>query len=291
MKTALTACLICLLLSIGAAATQADPQPDDSSWRHSSIWDDGNAEFATYEITWQRYGKAYNGRAILVLVKEPWAPDLQVKADTPRADGFDVFKFNHLRDVPTGVYTYHQAATVFLRRDSGELLKISTSSVEACGVSTAQMRDQVLETHSYFDGQGDRTVSWPSGAWPWSGLPAVLRDFVTGEPASTLNVFAPLLSSRFPELRDQAWKVVRQRPHRLMVPAGEFEAVAIELQHEDVRMTFEFDSASPHTLLRYSDTLGSEYRLAKVERMAYWQKNKPGDEQWYPAHLRDGFVQ
>ena len=31
-------------------------------------------------------------RALLVLVKEPWAPDLDVKADTPRRDGFDVLK-------------------------------------------------------------------------------------------------------------------------------------------------------------------------------------------------------
>jgi len=291
VKTVWIVSLTCCLLMACTVSTFAEDAHGSRSWRQSAIWDDGNAEFATYEISWQRYDRAYNGRAIIVLVKEPWAPDLQVKADTPRPDGFEVFKFNHLRDVPTGVYTYHQAATVFLRRDSGELLKIAASSVEACGISTAQMRDQVLETHSYFDTQGDRTVSWPNGAWPWAGLPAVLRDFVVGEPASTFNVFGTLMTSRFPELTDKSWKLTRHEPKRLSVPAGDYEGVAIELQHEDVSMTFVFDSVSPHTLLQYKDSRDSEYRLAKVERMPYWRMSKPGDEQWYPLHLRDGFTQ
>src|SRR6185295_2292031 len=127
--------------SVSAAprvARTADPGADPS-WRHASLWDDGKAELCAYEVTWARYGHRFDGRALLILVKEPWAPDLDVKADTPRPDSFDVLKLNHVRDVPTGIYTYHQMASVFTRRDSGTLQKIAATSSEACGVSTAEM--------------------------------------------------------------------------------------------------------------------------------------------------------
>jgi hypothetical protein len=119
----------------------------------------------------------------------------------------------------------------------------------------------------------------------------VLRDFVTGEPATTLPVFGRLLTSRFPELHAAAWSVTRMAPQRLSVPAGKYTGIAIELQRDETRMTFVFDALSPHTLLAYDDTQGNAYRLAKVERMAYWRMSKPGDEAWYPAQLRDRFVQ
>ena len=73
-----------------AAAVAGSAAAD--GWRQEAIWDDGNAEFAAYEVTWARYAQTYPGRALLILVKEPWAPDLDVKADRPRSDGFDVLK-------------------------------------------------------------------------------------------------------------------------------------------------------------------------------------------------------
>ncbi|UCE03620.1 MAG: hypothetical protein JSW67_05395 [Candidatus Latescibacterota bacterium] len=88
-------------LAAFAAEAQGEPDP---AWRHDPIWDDGAAEFAAYEVTWRRYGTLYGGSALLLLVKEPWAPDLHVKADRPRRDGYDVLKLNHVRDVATGIY-------------------------------------------------------------------------------------------------------------------------------------------------------------------------------------------
>src|SRR3954447_22989974 len=152
----------------------------DAAWRRSPVWDDGRAEVCAYEVTWAHYGRRYDGRALLVLVKEPWAPDLDVKADSPRPDGFDVLKLNHVRDVPTGVYAYHQMASLYTRRDSGALQKLATASSEACGITTAEMVGGRLTTHSYFDGQGDRAASWPADALAEDGLPASLRDYVAG---------------------------------------------------------------------------------------------------------------
>ncbi|MFQ5351284.1 MAG: hypothetical protein ACE5EG_12655, partial [Thermoanaerobaculia bacterium] len=142
------------LLLAAIAAAGAAPPPADAiagAWRRDTVWDDGNAEFCAYELDWRRYGELYPGRALSVLVKEPWAPALEVKADTARADGFEVLKLNFIRDVPTGIYTYHQMASVFLRRDDGVLRKLATSSSEGCGISTAMMTGGTLATRSYFD--------------------------------------------------------------------------------------------------------------------------------------------
>ena len=84
---------------------------------------------------------------------------------------------------------------------------------------------------------------------------------------------------------------MRRQPQSVSVPAGTFAGVALELHRDDTTMTFVFDATPPHTLLAYENTHGDSYRLAKVERMAYWRMNQPGDEAWYPAHLRDGFGQ
>ena len=257
----------------------------DAGWRQAPLWDDGRAEFSVYEVDWRRYGQLYSGRALLVVVKEPWAPDLNVKADTPRPDGYDVLKLNHVRDVATGIYTYHQMGSVYFRRDTGALVKIATTSSEACGVSTALMVDGRLQTHSYFDAQGDRVQPYPANAVPADGLHALLRDYVRGEVPQTLEVFPMLLMGRFAELVPQTYRVARH-PAAVRVPAGAFDAVEIVLSGNGAELTFAFESQPPHRLLRYRHSNGTEYRLAKSERLAYWSMHDPGGEAWIPAHLR-----
>lgn len=261
----------------------------DASWRTAALWDDGKAEFSVYEVTWRRYGNLYPGRVILVLVKEPWAPDLHVKADTPRANGFDVLKLNYVRDVPTGIYTYHQTASVYFRRDSAALVKLAATSSEACGVSTALLIDGRLETHSYFDGEGDRQQTFPSHAVPEDALPALLRDYVQGEPPPRLQVFPLLLMGRFHDLEATSFDVSKKSLDSLRVPAGSFAAVEITLGHGPTQLTYAFERAAPHRLLLYRHSDGTEYRLAKSERIAYWRMHDPGGEAWLPPDLRDHF--
>ena len=258
------------------AAQMADPGAD-ASWRHAPLWDDGKAEFCAYEVTWARYGHHFDGRALLILVKEPWAPDLDVKADTPRQDGFDVLKLNHVRDVPTGIYTYHQMASVFTRRDSGALQKIAATSSEACGVSTAEMVGGRLETRSYFDGQGDRSTPYPEGALPEDGLPASLRDYVAGQAPATLQVFPSLLAGRFADLKPVPYRVQKRQVA---------DGIEIRLTSGSSILTYTFEKEAPHLLLRFEREDGTVYRMAKCERLAYWEMHGPGDEAWLPAKVR-----
>jgi hypothetical protein len=261
----------------------------DGAWRRSPVWDDGRAEVCAYEVTWAHYGRRYDGRALLVLVKEPWAPDLDVKADSPRPDGFDVLKLNHVRDVPTGVYAYHQMASLYTRRDSGALQKLAAASSEACGVTTAEMVGGRLTTHSYFDGQGDRAASWPANALPEDGLPASLRDYVAGVAGrvpATLAVFPSLLSARLPELKPSTYQVERREVPAVDSPAGKVPGVEIRLTRGPSALAYTFDRQAPYRLLGFAREDGTAYRLAKCERIAYWQMNKPGDEAWLPRSAR-----
>jgi hypothetical protein len=243
------------------------------SWRHDPLWNDGKAEFCAYEVVWSRYGHHYPGRALLVLVKEPWNDKLEVKADDPAASPFEVLKLNHVRDVQTGIYTYHQMASVYLRRDTGALQKLAATSSEACGITSAEMVKGRLATRSYFDGQGDRAMDWPAGVVPEDGLPAVLRDFVAGEAPAKLTVFPSLMQSRFPELVPAEWSLKKKD--------GE-TGVEIQLVRERASLAYTFERQPPHRLLRFETGDGTAYQMAKCERLAYWQMHDPGGEGWLP---------
>jgi hypothetical protein len=298
MKIFLKAVAALLLLMLAIWAIRSDSGHDgyvsaaplaeggDPSWRRSPVWDDGKAEVCAYEVTWAHYGRRYDGRALLVLVKEPWAPDLDVKADSPRPDGFDVLKLNHVRDVPTGVYTYHQMASLYTRRDSGGLQKLAATSSEACGITTAEMVGGRLATRSYFDGQGDRAANWPAGALAEDGLPASLRDYVTGRAPAALEVFPSLLAGRLPELKPAAYRVERREVPAVEAPGGKVPGVEIRLTSGPSVLAYTFDREPPYRLLRFEREDGTAYRLAKCERVPYWQMSRPGDEAWLPPRVR-----
>ncbi len=270
---------------LGAAPLAAAADGGGPDWRRAGLWDDGQAEFAAYEVTWPRYGHRFAGRALLILVKEPWAPDLEVKADRPRPDGFEVLKLNHVRDVATGIYSYHQMASVFFRRDDGRLRKLAATSSEGCGIATALLEDGRLEVQDYFDGSAHQTLDYPPGALPEDGLPALLRDFVGGTPPAAVEVFPSLMRGRFGQLEPVTYRLTREAV-TVTVPAGTFPGVEIRLSDGTASLAYAFDRQPPHVLLRLARDDGTEYRLAKVERLAYWTRNRPGGEAWLPEAVR-----
>jgi hypothetical protein len=262
------------------------PAAGDPAWRRAALWDDGRAEFCAYEVSWAHYGHVYTGRALLVLVKEPWNPALEVKADHPGRDSFEVLKLNHVRDVATGIYTYHQMASLFWRRDSGALRKLTATSSEACGVSFAEMTRGSLQTHSYFDGQGDRTRRWPPLALPEDGLPASLRTFVTGILPAQVEVFPSLLAGRYGDLAPRTYTLERRPSAGAGEAGGAGGAVELRLASGASRLTYTFETQLPHRLRRFEREDGTTYRLAKCERLPYWDMHAPGGEAWLPAAVR-----
>lgn len=257
----------------------------DAAWRLDEVWDDGRAEFCAYRVRWNRYGEPRDGRALLVVVKEPWAPELDVKADTPRPDGFEVLKLNHLREARTGIYAYHQMASAFVDRRHGDIEKLATSSAEACGITTALLIDGRLATHSYFDGQGDREQPY-SGGLPEDALPLLLRELVRGEVPATLRIFPSLLNGRLPPLEPVAYRLDRTATTAPGPDGDPVPAVELRLRNEAASHTYVFSQEPPHPLLAYTGGDGTSYRLARCDRLAYWNLNRPGDEEWWPEDLR-----
>ena len=276
-----------LLLTLAlTACADAGGAAGDPAWRLDSVWDDGRAEYCAYTVEWPRYGRIYDGTALLVTVKEPWAPDLEVKADRPRPDGFEVLKLNHIRDVGTGAYTYRQMASLFLRRDSGAVRKLAASSAEACGLSTAWLLDGSLETRSYFDGEGESRRPVPPGVLPEDGLPALLREYVAGEPPASVTVLPTVLTGRFGDLTPVAMDLRRSGPAAVATSTGPVPAIEVSLEGEGRRLVYSFDARPPHRLLRFAASDGTLYEVAKCERIPYWRMNAPEDRDWLPEALR-----
>lgn len=271
-----------------ATPLAAHPSPaaaGDPSWRSSPVWDDGNAELCTYTVRWPRYGHEFAGRAMLVLVKEPWNPERGTKADKPHPRGFDVLKLNHIRDVPTGLDTYHQMASVFMRRDSGSLEKLAATSSEASGIATAEVAGGRLATRSYFESEGDREAAYPAGALPEDGLPATLRGFVSGPLPDAIAVFPSLLTSKNAGLAAATWRLERFAT-TAETPEGRLPAVALRLGAGRDFRVYTFDKAPPHRLLRFESSDGTLYEMARCARLPYWKMHNPGDEAWLPAEVQ-----
>jgi hypothetical protein len=218
------------------------------------------------------------------LVKEPWAPDLDVKADHPRPDGFDVLKLNHVRDVPTGIYTYHCGQPLLpARRRLAR--KLAATSSEACGISTADMTGGMLRTRSYFDGQGDRAMRWPQGVVPEDGLPATLRELVEGDCPQTMTVFPSLLMGRFGSLAPAVFEVSKRDAGTIRVPAGEFSGVEIRLESESGFLSYVFDSSLRYRLLRFSARTEPNTGWRAARRSLLDDARSRGRE-WLPERVR-----
>lgn len=276
-----------LLFGVTAASLigqTPEPAPDD--WRHLPLWDAGGAEFSAYEVAWKRYGETWNARALIIVVKESWAPDLDVKADEPREDGFEVLKLNHIRDARTGIYRYHQMASAFVKRSDGSLRKLTTTSSEACGTTTCDLRGGVLRTRSYFDEQGDRETPWPASAVPVDALPLFARGLVRPSKTEKVTLFPSLLNGRLPPLRAKPWKVTRRDLGEVETPGLRAEATEVRLSAGQRAHRLVFETATPHRMLIWEHPDGSSYRLAKTDQLRYWDMNAPGGEKWWPEHLR-----
>ena len=162
------------LACASSAAAPAAPEFADAFWKH---WGDGRAELAGYDLVTPRYGASRTGTAVAIFVTETFSNALRVKADPgkhPRSDEFPVMKLNLVQDFSTGVYDYNLQTSAFVAlapangRPAGAPTKVSFSSQEWCGNVYAQLLfdkgSARLASHSYFDGEADRSEALPCPA-------------------------------------------------------------------------------------------------------------------------------
>lgn len=248
----------------------------------AALWNDGNAEVASYTVVERRYGTLRQGRATLILVKETFDADRLVKADGPRPPErtVEVMKLNHVLTTPTGVYTYRQMASVFLEREDARPLKLVTSSQEWCGITSKRMEvrgaSPTLHTASYFGAEGDRAFSVPLDERTvlHDALPMWLRTLALDrEGTREVRLVPPQLSNhaRPPEVAPATIAVGAPAP--VEVPAGTFEAVPVTVEHAGGTDVFHLRAEAPHTLVRWDRADGGRYALEWVRRAPYWEMN------------------
>jgi hypothetical protein len=277
-------------------ADPAAPTADAVFWR---TWGDGQAELASYTLSYPRYGSARPGTAVAIFVAETFANSLRVKSDPGvrgKDDEFSVMKLNLVEDFQTGVYDYNLMLSSFVATESvngrppGVLTKATWSSQEWCGnlFKQAIVEDGAVRvnSHSYFDGEGDQEVReltsqpalasedalllWARGmAWP------VLKP---GE-SRKVPALGSLQRARFKKGPAQIGELALERAassRKVTVPAGEFEVEEFTATFSGgPKRTFLVEKAAPHRIVAYSDAEGVKAELLAAERMKYWEMNKP----------------
>jgi hypothetical protein len=263
------------------AALAAAPAGENVVWKagfgREALWNDGQAEVSVYEATDRREGRWRSSRAILVVVAEDLLADRLVKADDPsRAKTRRVLKFNHLRSIPAGLYTYQQMLSVFADADRLVPVKLTMTSHEWCGNSFVEWRSDtgMLAIRSYFEIPGDVDAPLdPREAVFYDALPLELRglDFERTR-SGRLRVIDSVFSSKpaVPPAADATIEVER--------PAAAPGVYRVRLSRGDRRDTFEFERAFPHRLARWDRSDGGSLKLQKSIRSRYWEKTSPGDE-------------
>jgi hypothetical protein len=281
--------------SAAAANPVAAPVFGDAFWKH---WGDDQAEIATYDLTFPRYGEPRQGVAVTIFVTETFSNDARVKADPgrhPKSDEFPVMKLNLVEDFATGIYDYNLltstfvALTPFHGRPAGSPAKVSFSSQEWCGHVYHQilLDDRSLRStsHSYFDGEADRneTLPYPAGGvledelFHWArGLAGPLLPPAASVDAQLLRSTQLVRLKHVPLVWEKAKFTRGAGTSTLTVPAGTFdvETYTAEILGEEARTwTFSVEAADPHRIVRFEKSDGERGDLVAVQRLSYWKMN------------------
>jgi hypothetical protein len=273
----------------------ASPGLAQDFWAH---WGDGKAEMGGYRLNQPRYGATRTGSAVLIFVTEDFSDSIRVKADPgkhPAPDVYPVMKLNVVRHFQTGIYDYNVLTSIFARVAPGwPLAKISFSSQEWCG----HVYHQILPRggrvgglfHSYFDGEADGKddLPLPEGGVFEDTLPILLRgwngEYLKAGESRTVPFLSSLFQSRLAH-KPLAWgKATISRAAAatdLRVPAGAFKVVTWTVAQEGgARVTYAFEAAPPHRLIRWSSDAGEDAVLLGSSRLSYWKLNGPEGEKY-----------
>ena len=264
----------------GAEASAADVLPSAEILR-DPLWDDGRAEFSVYDGITRLEGRERVFVARVIVVKEDFVRDLLVKSEAGPVTGktFEVLKLNFVRDVPTGVYDFHQMASVFFERTSFRAVKYAASSMESCGLTfvVAKPADGRLThvSHSYWDEEGDRTLTleWSPGAAFYDGLPLWLRGFELARPARhEIRILPTQIRSRVGTPSIEPATLELRGPDE-----GRGGRYAVRLEHAGGEDRLWFETAAPHVLWRWEQANGTVLELRKTQRIPYWERTAPED--------------
>lgn len=298
------------LLAPPAVLAQDKPwTPPAYDGAFSKTWQDGNAELASYKLTYPRYGELREGTAVAVTVTEPFDPKARVKADQVRADSYNVVKLNLAEDFQTGVYDYNLMTSVFVATSganglpAGSPTKVSFSSQEWCG----HVYQQALfskskrgtpgvrqSSHSYFEGEADQQLQMdhPAGGIAEDALILWARGLAgphvaTSRESVEVPVYRSMAVQRLqhvPAKWDTATLARGDTLRTVETPAGSFdcEVFTAEVDSDAGHRSYVFfvDNApdGDRRLIKMTRSDGYEMLFVAAERLPYWRLNGNADE-------------
>ncbi|MEM8997157.1 MAG: hypothetical protein AAGF23_20405 [Acidobacteriota bacterium] len=263
----------------------------DTNFANNAYWFDGKAEVNLYDASIVIYGEPREAEEVAhVVVTEDLLPDSLVKADNPgRAGLVPALKLNYTTEARTGVYTYRQMLSFFFDRRTMGAAKMTLTHNEWCGNTFKQLVNfegrSSYDFNTYWEGGGDGSfdVDFPRDLVIYDSIPVQLRAlrFQLGLQTG-VKLLPRQLSSRAtePEVTPAVVRVTHRE--KVTVPAGDFDAFRVELEHSGGLDQLHFEAEYPHRMLRWQRADRDLFELAHSEKMPYWQYNRPADAKRLP---------
>lgn len=306
---AITFIVLGLLGCSSCSAEEAVPWTSpDYGQAFNEVWRDGNAELATYSLTYPRYGELRTGSAVAITVTEPFNPQKRVKADAAGDETYGVIKLNLIEDFQTGLYDYNLMTSVFVATEpahglpAGSPTKVSFSSQEWCGhvYQQALFSEAVRGTpgvrqtvHSYFETEADsdKTMDHPAGGISEDALMLWARGLAGPqlEPGESIEipVYRSMAVQRL-EHTPGKWDMVTllrvDAIETIETSAGTFECDVMTARvisdAGDRSYTFFLDTAEDRDrrVVKMMRSDGYEMKLIGVERLPYWNLHDNANE-------------
>jgi hypothetical protein len=281
--------LLAIAIAIASAKSDSDVAPLlASDWAGDPLWDDGNAEVATYRATETIYGAPRDHVPTLITVKEDFNLAWQTKADWPH-DGKQIepmLKANLVEEIPTPNYPYRSLTSIFARR--GDPLaghKISYTLHEWCGNTAKELRQYAgpngrrLVYQTYWEGMGSGEAplnARQAAALPEEQLFLAVRAMELREGATaTFDLLPSLRGSKLRPLEPRrATLTVGKRVERTALGESlKAWPIAISFVDGGPPMAFEVADNDARWLLRTDFGEGRSYALESLDRRQYWVRS------------------
>ncbi len=286
--------LLSLLLTIQVSSPQIASTNDATHASTIGYWDEGMAEVARYTVMQNRYRYIHPGELTMIFVKEDFLTDKQVKNERYISDkSTPVLKNIRLKKFNTGVYDYTMSTNVFTPIDQASFpgsLKVQHSSTEWCGTTYTQLNKNKngyrANLHSYFENEGDQTIDI-SETLLEDELFNLIRfhpDLIPDGPVSIIPGMNYLRLTHSPVKASQA--TIKKSKAAPMVDLEDIYQLVINFQDLDRTLTIYYQNVSPYKIVGWDDTYASiadgkkrktTVRLENLDRLAYWNHNKPDD--------------
>lgn len=276
---------------LAACARPAEDRADtqtDQAYLTSSLWDDGQAEVAFYQLRRSRnqYGEPEDQEFLVgtYLVKHDFDPDAEAKADESASTRIPSFKYAIFYEFESGSYEYKRSYVTNARQSDLRPLKTSFASFDWCSNQYREMSfsqggsvDFLMRSDDY--GNRRQEFDYQPGAYPPAQIPLLVRglDFGASDSAS----FRVLLESG----ETIPASVRRTGADSIATPMGPTAAEQIVVVYEspvpspvaeetDASETYWRATDPSRALLRIEGSSG-RYTMELVEavRSPYWEEN------------------